>query len=321
MRITPDPQPKAIGYPGGAPGPDGEFSMSDVTGPPSPRRPGRLLDRVRTAARLRHFSPRTEKAYVGWIRRYILFHGVRHPDEMGSAEVVEFLSDLAVRARTPRRLPVVLSRDEVRALVAKLDGTQELIGRLLYGTGLRLLECLRLRVHDLDRKRQQITVREGKGNRDRATVFPTSLGEPIQRHLQAVRIQYDEDRRRSLPGVWMPHALARKYPAAGQEWGWQWLFPAEHPSCDPRSGLIRRHHLSESVTQRAIRRASARARIAKRVSPHTLRHSFATHLLEDGADIRTVQSLLGHRDVKTTMICTHVLDRGPFAIQSPVDKL
>ena len=330
--------------------------MSDATGPPSPRRPPRLLDRVCAAARLRHFSPRTEKAYVGWIRRYIFFHGVRHPDEMGSAEVVEFLSDLAVRgsvaastqnqalaallflyrhvldrelggldsavrARTPRRLPVVLSRDEVRALVAKLDGTQELIGRLLYGTGLRLLECLRLRVHDLDPKRHQITVREGKGDRDRATVFPASLNGPIQRHLEAVRIQYDEDRRRDLPGVWMPHALARKYPAAGQEWGWQWLFPAEHPSRDPRSGLIRRHHLNDSVTQRAIRRASARARIAKRVSPHTLRHSFATHLLEDGADIRTVQSLLGHRDVKTTMIYTHVLDRGPFAIQSPVDKL
>ena len=316
----------------------------------------RLLDRVRAALRLRHRSLRTEQAYVGWIRRFIHFHGVRHPDEMGAAEVVEFLShlavegnvaastqnqalaallflyrdvlgreleglDTAVRARAPRRLPVVLTREEVRAVLAGLDEEAALVGALLYGSGLRLLECLRLRVKDLDADRRQILVREGKGDRDRATLLPASLAGAIERQLAHARVLFEGDRSAGLPGVALPHAIGRKYPHAGTEWPWQWVFPAPRPSRDPRSRATRRHHLHESRPQRAIRAAAARAGIPKRVTPHTFRHSFATHLLEDGADIRTVQALLGHRDVRTTMIYTHVLDRGPLGVTSPIDRL
>jgi len=315
-----------------------------------------LLDRVRLALRRRHRSLRTEQSYVGWIRRFILYHGKRHPDEMGSTEVVEFLSylaaernvapstqnqalsalvflyrevlgrellglDSAVRARTPRRLPVVLTREEVRAVLAGLDREYALIGGLLYGSGLRLLECLRLRIKDLDPKRRQIVVREGKGDHDRATVFPEALHDPLSSHLAGVRSLFDRDRSKRLPGVELPHAIERKLPSAGSEWSWQWVFPAPRLSTDPRTRIVRRHHLHESGVQRAIRRAAVQARVHKRVSPHVFRHSFATHLLEDGSDIRTVQSLLGHRDVRTTMVYTHVLDRGPMGVRSPIDRL
>ena len=319
-------------------------------------RPPRLLDRVRAAIRVRHYSIRTESAYLGWIRRYIHFHQLRHPEQMGSVEVVEFLSDLAVngrvaastqnqalaalvflyrvvlerelegldsavRARAPRHLPVVLTRDEVRAVLAEIEGPSALVTGLLYGGGLRLLECSSLRIKDLDFERRQLTVREGKGSRDRATLLPASLRPEMERHLERVRLQFDSDTRRGIAGVYLPHALERKYPRAPYEWAWYWVFPSSKLSRDPRNGIERRHHISQSAVQRAIRRAAARAGIAKRVSPHTFRHSFATHLLEDGADIRTVQTLLGHQDVKTTMIYTHVLDRGPLGVQSPMDKL
>jgi integron integrase len=315
-----------------------------------------LLDRVRTALRVRHYSLRTEHAYIGWIRRYIHHHGVRHPDDMGAVEVVEFLShlavdrqvtastqnqalsallflyrevlgreleglDSAVRARTPQRLPVVLTREEVRAVLARLDGVHALIAGLLYGSGLRVLECLTLRVKDIDVERRQVVVRRAKGDRDRAMLLPMSLTEPLARQLAAAREFFDADRGRGEPGVAVPHALARKYPNAGAEWGWHWVFPAAQLSRDPRSRIVRRHHLTESGPQRLIRRAAVRAGLTKRVTPHTFRRSFATHLLEDGSDIRTVQSLLGHRDVRTTMIYTHVLDRGPLGVGSPIDKL
>lgn len=324
-------------------------------GAAQPQRP-KLLDRVRAAIRVRHYSIRTEDAYVGWIRRYIHFHGIRHPDEMGSAEVVEFLSDLAVRrnvaastqnqalaallflyrevlgrelegldhavrARVPRHLPVVLARKEVAAILRELKGVDALVASLLYGTGMRLLECLRLRVKDLDATRRQILIREPKGNRDRTTIFPHSLEGPLLRQLDQARILFDRDREDGIAGVYLPTALERKYPSMSTDWNWQWVLPSPRLSTDPRSRILRRHHLHSTGIQRAIRAASQRAGIRKRVSPHTFRHSFATQLLEDGADIRTVQTLLGHRDVKTTMIYTHVLDRGPMGVQSPFDKL
>ena len=318
--------------------------------------PPRLLDRVRSKLRLRHMSQRTEQSYVGWIRRFIHYHDLRHPDEMGSVEVVEFLShlavdrrvapstqnqavsaiaflykevlgrelhglDSAVRARAPKRLPVVLSVEEVQAVISKIDGENALIASLLYGAGLRLRECLRLRVKDLDPERRQIIVREGKGDRDRATLFPRTLERPLAAQLRRARTLYDADRELGVPGVELPHAIDRKLPSAGVEWGWQWVFPAKKLSRDPRSGIIRRHHLHESGPQRAVRRATLASGLTKRVSPHTFRHCFATHLLESGSDIRTVQSLLGHKDVRTTMIYTHVLDRGPLGVQSPFDRL
>ena len=324
-------------------------------GLPEPTKP-RLLDRVRAAARLRHYSRRTEAAYVAWIRRYIVFHGKRHPAELGAAEVTRFLSSLAVdgrvaastqnqalgallflyrdvlevdlpwldgvvRAKRPERLPVVLTREEVAAVLRPLTGVPRLMASLLYGSGLRLLECCRLRIQDIDFARNQIVVRGGKGDKDRVTMLPAMLKADLARHLEAVRAQHQRDLQQGAGWVELPTALARKYPNAGREWVWQWVFPATRPYRDRETGQWRRHHLHESVLQRVVKDAARRTGIAKRATPHTLRHSFATHLLEDGRDIRTVQELLGHRDVATTQIYTHVLNRGPSAVKSPIDTI
>ncbi|HEY0710725.1 MAG TPA: integron integrase [Polyangia bacterium] len=314
----------------------------------------RLLDRVRAVMRARHYSARTEVAYLGWIRRFVLFHGKRHPEQMGEAEVMAFLSSLAVdghvasstqnqalaallflyqhvlgqrlawmegitRAKMPERLPIVLTTAEVRALVERLSGTSALFCRLLYGSGLRLLEGLCLRVKDLDFEKREIHVRDGKGRKDRRTMIPESLIRPLQDHLRAMKRVHEEDIAMGAGFVDLPDALARKYPSAPRDWSWQWVFPAARIHRDRATGQRRRHHLHETVIQRAVRAASRAARLTKHASPHTLRHSFATHLLERGHDIRTIQELLGHKDVATTMIYTHVLNRGPNAVKSPLD--
>ncbi len=317
-------------------------------------RPPRLLDLVRDAIRARHYSRRTERAYAGWVRRFVRFHGLRHPGEMGEAEVTAFLSHLAthrqvsaatqnqalsallflyravlhrdlpwlndlVRAKRPARLPTVLTRGEVHALLARLDGTAWLVASLLYGAGLRLLEGLRLRVKDIDFARKEITVRDGKGRKDRVTLLPGTVREPLQHHLLGVRTLHQRDLAQGLGIVALPDALARKYPRAGREWGWQWVFPASSHYRDRENGQRRRHHLHESVIQRAVKEAARSANLHKPATCHTLRHSFATHLLEAGYDIRTIQELLGHADVSTTMIYTHVLNRGGRGVRSPLD--
>jgi integron integrase len=316
--------------------------------------PPRLLDRVRAALRTRHYSVRTEKAYIAWVRRYVLFNGKRHPDTLGDAEIGAFLSSLAneqkvsastqnqalaallflyqevlgrkvewlgdlVHAKRPARLPIVLSRDEARAVLAQLEGPAWLVSGLLYGSGLRLLEALRIRVKDVDLTRRELTVRRGKGQKDRRTVLPGVLVEPIRAHLETVLAQHDTDLKSGAGAVALPDAIARKYPRAPREWTWQWVFPATRTYADRETGEIRRHHLHESVIQRAVRAGAAAAGIPKPVTPHTLRHSFATHLLEGGYDIRTIQELLGHKDVSTTMIYTHVLNRGAAGVRSPLD--
>ncbi len=326
--------------------------MTHLEAPPPPR----LLDRVRAALRTRHCSLRTEKAYVGWIRRYIVFHGKRHPAEMGAAEVTRFLSDLAiqrnvaastqnqalsallflyrevleqalpwldeiVRAKSRERIPVVLTREEVQAVLDALDGPTRLAALLLYGAGLRLLEALRLRVKDVDFARNQITVRSGKGDKDRVTMLPAAASRDLAKHLETMRDQHAADLRAGAGWVELPWALARKYPRAGREWVWQWIFPATRTYLHRETNQRRRHHLHESVLQRAVKEAVRSKDIPKRATCHTFRHAFATHLLEDGADIRTVQQLLGHRDVSTTMIYTHVLNRGPAGVLSPADRL
>jgi integron integrase len=313
----------------------------------------KLLDRVRDAIRLKHYSIRTEQSYVNWIKRYIFFHNVRHPDQMGAAEVEAFLTHLAVnenvaastqnqalsallflyrevlkkdlgpidalRAKKPKRMPTVLTKEEVRRVLGELSGTHQLTAKLLYGSGLRLMECLRLRVKDLDFARCQILVRDGKGEKDRVTMLPQSVVVPLQDHLRSVKRTHEEDLAKGYGGVYLPYALERKYPNAEREWIWQYVFPANRLSVDPRSGIVRRHHVHESSLQKAMRAAARATGIPKRVSPHTFRHSFATHLLEAHYDIRTVQELLGHKDVKTTMIYTHVLNRGGLAVRSPLD--
>ncbi len=316
----------------------------------------RLLDRVRAAIRARHYSRRTEDTYVAWVRRFILFHGKRHPAEMSAPEITRFLTSLAVdgkvasstqnqalsallflyrdvleqdlpwldgivRARRPERLPVVLTCDEVRALLTRLDGPTRLMAYLMYGGGLRLLECCRLRVQDIDFGASQIVVRAGKGDKDRVTMLPATVKADLARHLEATQAQHRSDLRRGAGWVELPTALERKYPNAGRDWRWQWVFPATRTYVEALTRQRRRHHLHESVVQRAVKDAVCRAGLAKRAGPHTLRHSFATHLLENGHDIRTVQELLGHRDVSTTMIYTHVLNRGPAAVRSPADRL
>ncbi len=323
---------------------------------PAPRRP-RLLDRVRDVLlRARHSSRRTEKSYVAWIRRYIVFHGKRHPAGMGAVEVTQFVSSLAVaghvaastqnqalsallflyrqvlqvempwldnvvRAKRSERLPVVLTREEVRAVIRELQGPPRLMAILLYGAGLRLLECARLRVKDVDFATNQIIVRAGKGDRDRVTMLPAAVKTDLVRHVEIVKRQHEADLRHGAGWVELPWALARKYPNAGREWAWQWVFPATRIYVDQETGQRRRQHLHESVLQRAVKDAARRAGIAKRATCHTFRHSFATHLLEDNHDIRTVQELLGHRDVSTTMIYTHVLNRGPGGVRSPADRM
>jgi integron integrase len=317
-------------------------------------RPPRLLDQLRDRIRLKHYSLRTEQAYVDWARRYVLFHGRRHPRELGPREVEAFLTHLAVErrcsastqnqaksallflykevlgielpwldgietARRPHRLPVVLTRTEVDAVLAALGGTPSLICRLAYGTGMRIMECLRLRVKDADFARREILVREGKGFRDRVTMLPASLVLPLREHLVRVRELHQRDLAAGFGDVFLPFALARKYPNAGRDWGWQYVFPSARRSIDPRSGIERRHHADPKAIQRAMQAAVRAAGIAKPATPHTLRHAFATHLLESGYDIRTVQELLGHKDVSTTMIYTHVLNRGGRGVVSPLD--
>lgn len=299
----------------------------------------KLLDQVREQIRLRHYSIRTEAVYLEWVKRYIRFHKYRHPQEMGGPEVEAFLSDLAVRrdvsastqnqalsailflykqvlqielpwmdgvirARRPQRLPVVLTREEVASVLAQLDGTLWLIASLLYGSGMRLMEVLRLRVKDVEFARLEILIRDGKGQKDRVTMLPRKLAAPLELHLQRVRALHEQDLREGYGRANLPHALARKYPNAAAEWGWQFVFPSVNRSEDPRSGGIFRHHLHEKTIQRAVRNAVRRVGLHKPATPHTLRHSFATHLLESGQDIRTVQELLGHSDVKTTQIYT-----------------
>jgi integron integrase len=315
----------------------------------------KLLDRVRAEIRLRHYSIRTEEAYVDWARRFILFHNKRHPKEMGAEEVRDFLSHLAternvaastqnqaksallflyrevlhvelpwldevIAAKTARRLPVVLTQTETRRLLDAMSGTMGLAASLLYGTGMRLLEGLRLRVKDVEFERREIIVREGKGNKDRVTVLPENLILPLKAHLEKVKALHGRDLEAGFGDVYLPDALAKKYPKAGKTWGWQFVFPSAVRSIDPRSGIERRHHLYEASVQRAVREAAKLAEIAKPVTPHTLRHSFATHLLQSGYDIRTVQELLGHSDVSTTMIYTHVLNKGGKGVISPLDR-
>ena len=314
-----------------------------------------LLDELRGALRSRHYSYRTERSYVDWVVRFVRFHGLRHPRELGAAEVTEFLTylaveggvaastqnqaraallflyrmvlgaptegfDVVVAAHKPKRLPTVLTRDEVTAVLAGLTGVYLLMTQLLYGSGLRLMECLRLRVKDIDQAQHQITVRDGKGLKDRVTMLPNRLVAPLDRHLLTVRQLHQADLKAGYGAVPLPYALAEKYPNAPREWGWQFVFPAPQRSSDPRSGMLARHHLGPSALQKAVRRAVVASGITKPAGCHTFRHSFATHLLEDGYDIRTVQELLGHTDVQTTMIYAHVLNRGGRGVRSPLDR-
>lgn len=314
----------------------------------------KLLEQVSEVMRFKHYALRTERSYQEWIRRYILFHGKRHPREMGAGEVERFLSDLAVnrkvasstqnqafnallflyrevlhtevgplegveRARRPEKLPVVLSRAETQRVLSGMSGTFQLMGKLLYGTGMRLMECVRLRVKDVDFERNQIVVREGKGFKDRVTMLPESLKAGLAEHLKRVKLLHEQDLAEGHGRVYLPYALKEKYPQADREWGWQYVFPAARPSRDPRGGEVRRHHVNEQGLQRAVKDAVKLAAVAKPASCHTLRHSFATHLLESGYDIRTVQELLGHRDVTTTQIYTHVMKKPGLGVRSPLD--
>jgi len=320
--------------------------------PPIAQPPG-LIQRCRDLLQTRHYARRTVKTYEQWLRRFLRFHRMRHPRDMGSAEVNAYLTHLAVqeqvsastqnqalaallflygdlleqeleiegvvRARTRQRVPVVLSEAEVRAVRERLDGEAALVVGLLYGSGLRLMEALRLRVKDLDLQRMEITVRDGKGGKDRLTVLPQSLVLPLQGHLLRVRSLHQSDLAAGWGQVLMPYALVRKYPNANREWAWQWVFPQQNRWRDKESGAQGRHHLDPSLIQKAVKRAVTEAGVTKQASCHTFRHSFATHLLERGQDIRTIQELLGHKDVSTTMIYTHVLNRGPLGVRSPAD--
>ena len=314
----------------------------------------KLLDQVRDVIRRKHYSLRTERSYTDWIRRFILYHQKRHPRDMAEVEISQFLTHLArdgrvaastqnqalsailflykevlrqeigwlenvERAKSPVRVPVVLTRDEVHKLFAQLHGTHRLMAGLLYGSGLRLMECVRLRVKDVDFGYARITVRDGKGAKDRVTMLPVNLAQPLERHFQKVKALHEEDLEAGLGTVHLPTALERKFPSAAKEWIWQYVFPSSRLSFDPRSGRKQRHHVDESMLQVAVRKAALASTINKRATCHTLRHSFATHLLENGYDIRTVQELLGHKDVSTTMIYTHVLNKPGLGVKSPLD--
>lgn len=316
----------------------------------------RLLDQVRGKIRLKHYSIRTEQAYLDWIKRFICHFGKRHPNEMGAREVEAFLTWLAVegrvaastqnqaksallflyrevlgadlpwlenveQAKTPKRLPVVLTQAEVQALLSGLSGTHWLVASLLYGAGMRLMEALRLRVKDVELSRKEILIRDGKGAKDRVTMLPAALVNPLKTHLLKVKALHDQDVAEGFGEVYLPHALDKKYPSAAREWGWQYVFPSGNRAVDPRSGVVRRHHVQDQSVQRAVKQAVRDAGLVKPATPHTLRHSFATHLLQSGYDIRTVQELLGHKDVQTTMIYTHVLNRGGRGVESPLDNL
>lgn len=324
-----------------------------LSAPQGARKP-KLLEQVRDAIRVRHYSIRTEQAYLDWIKRFILFHDKRHPREMSETEVTQFLTHLArdgnvaastqnqalsallflykevlkqeigwlgkvERAKRPPKLPVVLSSSEVRRVCGHLHGLERLMASLLYGSGLRLMECVRLRVKDVDFAYAQITVRDGKGGKDRVTMLPVNLAESLRRHLAKVKMQHEQDVRDGFGSVHLPFALARKFPNAEREWAWQYVFPSSRLSVDPRTGKRQRHHLSEAILQMALKKAVRASGITKPATCHTLRHSFATHLLENGYDIRTVQELLGHKDVSTTMIYTHVLNRPGMGVKSPLD--
>jgi len=321
---------------------------------PSPR-PAGLIQRYREELQTRHYARRTVTTYAQWVRRFLRFHRLRHPREMGSTEVNAFLTHLAVeqrvspstqnqalaallflfrnllerdlelasvvRARSRQRLPVVLTTEEVRAVLQRLDGIEGLVAGLLYGSGLRLMEAVRLRVQDLDFSRRELTVRDGKGGKDRRTLLPDRVAEQLRSHLETVRTLHRKDLTDGWGRVQLPHALARKYPNAPTEWGWQWVFPQHNRWRDRTTGAEGRHHIDPSLIQKAVRKAVLAAGISKPATCHTLRHSFATHLLERGQDIRTIQELLGHSDLKTTMIYTHVLNRGPMGVASPADLL
>lgn len=315
-----------------------------------------ILDRIRNEIRKRHYSRRTEEAYSDWVSRFVCFHRLRSPRSMGKAEVEDFLSDLAVgknvsastqnqamsallflyrdvlgiqlewldavvRAKRPQRLPVVLTREEVSAMFRHLAGTNLIAAMLLYGAGLRLMECLQLRIKDIDFGYRQITVRQGKGGKDRISILPSAIEPRLKHHLEDVRAKFENDLKKGGGYVKLPGAISRKYPNADRTWGWQWVFPAHRKFEDPETGDNCRHHLHETVLQRAVKEAAHLAGLEKHVTCHTFRHSFATHLLEDGYDIRTIQELLGHRDVSTTMIYTHVLNRGGRCVRSPMDVL
>jgi integron integrase len=319
--------------------------------------PPKLLDRLSRELRVRHYSRRTEQTYRHWIRRFIFFHGIRHPAEMAEPEINAFLTHLAVhekvsastqnqalsallflyryvigrrvgelgevvRARRPKRLPVVMTREEVRSLLAALKDDKWLMASLMYGAGLRLMECLRLRVQDIDFSRNEVVVRDGKGSKDRITMLPESLNVPLQKHLKAVKAIHEEDLAEGWGRVLLPEALARKYPNAPAEWRWQWIFPQQKRWKNTKNGEEGRHHVHETILQRAVKEAAIKAGLIKRVGCHTFRrHSFATHLLEAGYDIRTIQEFLGHKDVTTTMIYTHVLNKGGKGVRSPMDGL
>ncbi len=322
------------------------------SGPPS----NTLLDQLSSQLRTQHYSRRTEKTYISWVRKYILFHGKRHPMELGPEEINAFISYLALdrkvaastqnqalsailflyrrvlkveldeaslqfaRPRRPKRLPTVLSKGEALRVISRTEGVYRLMAQIMYGSGLRLMEVLRLRVKDLDFENRKIIIRDGKGENDRATVFPDTLFEPMRLHLKGVKALHEQDLFDGYGTVYLPYALDKKFPNANREWIWQYVFPANELSTDPATGIVQRHHLHETSLQKAVRQAARSAGINKPVTPHTFRHSFATHLLENGYDIRTVQELLGHKDVRTTMIYTHVLQRGGLAVRSPLDN-
>lgn len=323
---------------------------------PTENTPPKLLDQVLARIRVKHYSRRTEQAYLSWIKRYILHHGKRHPRDLGAVDVESFLSHLAIagnvssstqnqaksailflykevlgvdlpwldnitQAKLPQRLPVVLTKTEVQSVLSRLDGTMWLIVSLLYGSGMRIMEVLRLRVKDVDLAKREILVREGKGFKDRVTMLPASLVAPLKQHLLKVQALHGDDLAQGYGEVYMPMALDKKYPEGGKDWAWQYVFPSVKLSVDPRSNKLRRHHADEKTVQRAMKKVVQLAGITKLATPHTLRHSFATHLLESGYDIRTVQELLGHSDVATTMIYTHVLNKGGHGVTSPLDVI